>query len=240
MDDSASTQTAGFAPLDPETQPSWLVPNYRSSVSRSPGRAPVPLVQTLSETTGPVYGHGAVGPLDHDLTQNGVTDGAPLGERIIVTGRVLDEDDRPQPNTLIEIWQCNAAGRYIHEADQHDAPIDPNFFGGGRCVTDEQGVYRFITIKPAAYPWGNHRNAWRPAHIHLSLFGPAFVTRLVTQSYFPGDPLLRHDPIFTGTPEPYRDLLVMDYDPDVSEEGFALGYRFDLVLRGRRATPLED
>lgn len=239
MSDTSNRDLPGYAPFDPETQPDWVVPDYHSSLSRSPGRPAIPLIQTLSELTGPVYGHGAVQPLDHDLTRNGVTDGAPLGERIIVTGRVLDEDGRAQPDTLIEIWQCNSAGRYIHAADRHDAPIDPNFFGGGRCVTDERGCYRFITIKPAAYPWGNHPNAWRPAHIHLSLFGPAFVTRLVTQSYFPGDPLLAHDPIYMGTLAPFRDLLVMDYDPEVSEEGFALGYRFDIVLRGRRATPLE-
>ncbi len=227
------------APRDWSAHPAYLAPEYRSSVARSPGKPLVPLAQTISETTGPVYGHDALGPLDNDLTRNGARGGAPLGERIIVTGRVLDEDGRPQPGTLVEIWQCNAAGRYIHSADRHDAPLDPNFFGGGRCVAGADGTYRFTTIKPAAYPWGNHPNAWRPAHIHYSLFGPAFATRLVTQSYFPGDPLLALDPIFTTTPAETRDLLVKRFSPEVTEEGFALGYEFDIVLRGRAATPME-
>ena len=228
----------GYGPRDWQSQPAYVVPAYRSSVARSPGKPLIAIPQGLSEITGPVFGHESVGPLDSDLTRNGCRDGGqPIGERIVVTGRVLDEAGRPQPGTLIEIWQCNAAGRYIHAADQHDAPVDPNFFGGGRCVTDGRGMYRFYTVKPAAYPWGNHPNAWRPAHIHFSLFGPAFVTRLVTQSYFPGDPLLDHDPIFNGTPSGYRDLLVKKFSPDVTEEGFALGYEFDFVLRGPAATP---
>ncbi|MDG2284951.1 MAG: protocatechuate 3,4-dioxygenase subunit beta [Alphaproteobacteria bacterium] len=229
-----------YNPRDWETQPAYLVPEYKSTITRSPGKPLIPLPQSLSEITGPVFGHETLNPLDNDLTRNGAKDGGePLGERIIVTGRVLDENARPQPNTLIEIWQCNAAGRYIHAADLHDAPLDPNFFGGGRCVTDENGVYKFTTVKPAAYPWGNHANAWRPAHIHFSLFGPAFVTRLVTQSYFPGDPLLELDPIFNATPIGHREMLVKKFSLDATEEGFALGYEFDFVLRGRRAAPME-
>lgn len=157
-----------------------------------------------------------------------------------MTGRVLDEDGKPQRNTLLEIWQANAAGRYVHEADQHDAPIDPNFLGSGRCVTDDNGTYRFYTIKPGAYPWPNHANAWRPNHIHFSLFGASIATRLVTQMYFPGDPLLELDPIYQGSPPGYRELMVADFSLDATEEGFALGYQFDLVLRGRNATPMGD
>ena len=143
------------------------------------------------------------------------------------------------PDTLIEIWQANAAGRYVHGADQHDAPLDPNFFGGGRCVTDDEGRYRFITIKPGAYPWRNHHNAWRPNHIHLSLFGPSFVTRLVTQMYFPGDPLLAFDPIYQSTPERARERLISRFSLDFTEPEWALGYEFDIVLRGPRRDPVE-
>jgi protocatechuate 3,4-dioxygenase beta subunit len=228
-----------YAPRDWSTQPRYIDPSYKSTPLRGPTKPLLPLAQSLSELTGPVFGHESVGPLDADLTKNGRKNGEPLGERIVVTGRVLDEDGRPVPNTLVEIWQCNAAGRYVHVVDQHDAPIDPNFFGGGRCVSNGEGRYRFLTVKPAAYPWGNHHNAWRPAHIHLSLFGPSFLTRLVTQMYFPGDPLLALDPIFKATPEDARDLLVADFSIDVTEPGFALGYVFDIVLRGRRATPRE-
>ncbi len=221
------------------TQPPYLHAEYKSTARRGPTRPLVPIVSSLSEVTGPVYGHESVGELDSDLTKNGAKDGEPLGERIIVTGRVLDEDGRPVPNTLIEIWQANAAGRYIHVVDQHDAPIDPNFFGGGRCLTDADGAYRFYTVRPGAYPWGNHFNAWRPNHIHLSLFGPAFATRLVTQMYFPGDPLLDLDPIYQGTPEAARGSLVARFDIETTEPEFALGYVFDIVLRGRGATPME-
>jgi protocatechuate 3,4-dioxygenase beta subunit len=156
-----------------------------------------------------------------------------------VTGRVLDEDGRPIPSTLIEIWQANAAGRYVHKIDQHDAPLDPNFLGAGRCVTDDEGRYRFYTIKPGAYPWGNHTNAWRPNHIHFSLFGPSFVTRLVTQMYFPGDPLLVLDPIYNSAPEGARERMISAFSIDVTEPGFALGYVFDITLRGRHQTPME-
>ena len=229
-----------YNPRDWDNQPAYLAPEYKSTITRSPGKPLIPLPQSLSEITGPVFGRETLNLLDNDLTKNGAKEGGePLGERIIVAGRVLDENERPQPNTLIEIWQCNAAGRYIHAADQHNAPLDPNFFGGGRCVTNENGVYKFVTIKPAAYPWGNHANGWRPAHIHFSLFGPAFVTRLVTQTYFPGDPLLELDPIFNATPESNRQALVKKFSLDATEEGFALGYEFDFVLRGRAATPME-
>jgi protocatechuate 3,4-dioxygenase beta subunit len=215
--------------------------DYKSTVLRSPSKPLVPLAQTLSELTGPVYGHDALGPLDDDLTKNGAVDGEPQGERIIVTGRVMDEDGRPVPNTLVEIWQTNAAGRYIHKVDQHNAPIDPNFFGAGRCMTDAVGRYRFITVRPGAYPWGNHANGWRPPHIHFSLFGPSFLTRLVTQMYFPGDPLLELDPVFLGVPDrSARERLIAEFSLEVTEPEFALGYAFDIVLRGRRATPMVD
>jgi protocatechuate 3,4-dioxygenase, beta subunit len=228
-----------FKPRDWASQPPYIYPSYKSTVLRGPTRPLIPLRHTLSEITGPVYGHESVGPLDADLTKNAARNGAPLGERIIVTGRVLDEDGRPVPRTLIEIWQANAAGRYVHKIDQHDAPLDPNFLGAGRCVTDDEGRYRFYTIKPGAYPWGNHANAWRPNHIHFSLFGPSFATRLVTQMYFPGDPLLALDPIYNSAPEGARERMISAFSIDVTEPGFALGYVFDIVLRGRHQTPPE-
>ena len=222
----------------PKGEVPFLAPDYQSTVLRAPKRPLVPLPQTLSETTGPVYGHDKVGPLDHDLTrQHG---GEPIGERIIVSGRVLDGDGGPVADSLIEVWQPNAAGRYAHDGDQHDAPLDPNFTGAGRIVTDAEGQYHFITVKPGAYPWRNHPNAWRPAHIHFSLFGPAFATRLMTQMYFPNDPLLPLDPIFNAVPdETARDRLVAAFELDLTKPEWALGYRFDIVLRGRDATPME-
>ncbi len=229
-----------YKPRDWRTHPPYLHEPYRSTVLRAPTKALIPLPQTLSEITGPVYGHDSVTELDADLTKNAAKNGEPLGERIIVTGRVQDEDGRPVPDTLVEIWQCNAAGRYIHGADQHDAPLDPNFLGGGRVVTDQDGRYRFITIKPGAYPWPNHPNAWRPNHIHFSLFGPSLATRLVTQMYFPGDPLLPLDPIFNGPPDQAaRERMIAAFSLDVTEPAWALGYVFDIVLRGRMATPME-
>src|SRR5687767_5617461 len=222
---------------EPASQPAYLHPAYGSTIPRSPRSPLIIQPHTLSEITGPAYGHGRIGPLDADLTRQHA--GEPLGERIIVTGRVLDENGRPQPNTLLEIWQANAAGRYIHEVDQHPAPLDPNFTGAGRVITDGEGRYRFTTVKPGAYPWPNHHNAWRPAHIHFSLFGPSFLTRLVTQMYFPGDPLLALDPIYNSTPVGTRELLVSNFSIDVTEAGYALGYVFDIVLRGRNATPME-
>jgi protocatechuate 3,4-dioxygenase beta subunit len=217
----------------------YLSPGYVSTIKRSPSQPLIVLPHTLTELTGPVYGHARLQVTDADLTRQHA--GEPLGERIIVTGRVMDEDGRPVPDTLIEIWQANAAGRYIHIVDQHDAPLDPNFTGAGRVVSDSEGRYTFTSVKPGAYPWGNHHNAWRPAHIHLSLFGPTFLTRLVTQMYFPGDPLLPFDPIFQSTPDPAtRARLVSSFDLEVTRPGWALGYRFDIVLRGRFATPFED
>jgi protocatechuate 3,4-dioxygenase beta subunit len=231
--------TEAITPRDWSSHPPYLWPDYRSTRLRAPTKPLIPLSHTLSEVTGPVYGHEAVGPLDGDLTRNGRRNGEPLGERIVVTGRVLDEAGRPVRNTLVEIWQANAAGRYVHAVDQHDAPLDPNFFGGGRSVTDEEGFYRFTTVRPGAYPWGNHANAWRPSHIHLSLFGASIAARLITQMFFPGDPLLAYDPIFQGTPAAARDRLIARFSLAATEEAFALGYVFDVVLRGPRETPME-
>lgn len=213
-------------------------PGYRATELRHPKQPLVIIPQTLTELTGPAFGHDAVGPLDHDLTRQ--HPGAPAGQRIVVEGRVLDEGGRPVPQTLIEVWQANAAGRYAHKVDQWDAPLDANFTGAGRALTDGEGRYRFVTVRPGAYPWRNHHNAWRPAHIHFSLFGQAFLTRLVTQMYFPGDPLLPLDPIFTAIPEARaRERLVAHFDLSLTEPAVALGYRFDLVLRGRDQTPME-
>jgi protocatechuate 3,4-dioxygenase beta subunit len=221
------------------TQPNYLHPPYKSSIKRAPSKPLVLLPHTLSELTGPVFGEDAVAFEDGDLTAQ--HEGEPLGERIVVTGRVMDEDEHPVAHSLVEIWQCNAAGRYRHKVDNHDAPLDPNFTGCGRALTDSEGRYRFVTIKPGAYPWGNHYNAWRPAHIHFSLFGPAFLTRLVTQMYFTGDPLLPFDPIFNSIPdERGRNQLIASFDWDTTIPAHALGYRFDIVLRGRDATPLES
>ncbi len=235
------SDTDDYKARDWSVHPPYLHADYKSTVLRSPSKPLVPLTQTLSELTGPVYGQDALGPLDDDLTKNGAVDGEPQGERIIVTGRVMDEDGRPVANTLVEIWQTNAAGRYIHKVDQHNAPIDPNFFGAGRCMTDAAGRYRFVTVRPGAYPWGNHANGLRPPHIHFSLFGPSFLTRLVTQMYFPGDPLLELDPVFLGVPDrSARERLIAEFSLEVTEPEFALGYAFDIVLRGRRATPMVD
>jgi protocatechuate 3,4-dioxygenase beta subunit len=217
--------------------PPYLYQDYKATRIRSPSQPLVPLAHTLTEVTGPVYGDRPVGELDSDLTRQ--HDGEPIGERIIVHGRVLDGDGKPVRNTLIEIWQANSAGRYRHIRENHPAPLDPNFDGGGRTLTDEQGRYRFITIKPGAYPWGNHPNAWRAAHIHISLFGPAFVTRLVTQMYFPGDPLFFQDPIFHSVrSERDRDRMICGFDLESTVPEWALAYEFDIVLRGRDATPM--
>lgn len=231
--------TPSIAARDWATQPSYVDSGYRSTTLRGPQQKLLPLAHSLSELAAPVYGHDRIGELDHDLTENARVNGQPLGERIIVAGRVLDEGGRPVRNTLVELWQCNAAGRYVHRADQHDAPLDPNFLGAGRCITDGDGRYRFVTIKPGAYPWRNHPNAWRPNHIHFSLFGEFFASRLVTQMYFPGDPLMALDPILRATPAEARDLLVAKFSLDLTQEGFALGFQFDIVLRGPKATPME-
>jgi protocatechuate 3,4-dioxygenase beta subunit len=219
--------------------PPYDAPEYKSTGLRAPGRPLVTLPETLSELTGPVYGEDDVAEADGDLTRQ--FDGEPLGERIIVTGSVLDGEGRPVRSTLVELWQANAAGRYAHEVDQHPAPLDPNFGGAGRALTDDDGVYRFTTIKPGAYPWKNHPNAWRPAHIHFSVFGRAFTNRLVTQMYFPGDPLFDADPIFNSVRDPQaRERLVSQFDWETTSPEWALGYRFDIVLRGPAATPFEE
>jgi protocatechuate 3,4-dioxygenase beta subunit len=231
----------GVTSLDWKSQPPYLHEDYRSTVKRAPKEPLVPMAQTLSELTGPVYGYDRVNKLDSDLTQNAVKNGEPLGERIIVVGRVLDENNRPVRNTLVEIWQANSAGRYIHQRDQHPAPLDPNFTGAGRCITNENGEYRFVSIRPGAYPWRNHDNAWRPAHIHFSLFGTNFLSRLVTQMYFPGDPLMPLDPIFNGIPdEKARQRLISSYAHDITTPEWALGFRFDIVLSGSKMTPFEN
>jgi protocatechuate 3,4-dioxygenase, beta subunit len=223
---------------EPGDRPALLYPAYGSTVRRAPAKPLIQLPHTMSELTGPLYGHNPIGETDNDLTrQHG---GEPLGERIIVAGRVMDEDGQPIPHTLVELWQCNAAGRYLHNRDDHRAPLDPNFSGAGRTMTDENGDYRFVTIKPGAYPWRNHDNAWRPAHIHFSLFGPCFITRLITQMYFPNAPLMARDPISQSIPdERARQRLVSAFDWKLTEAEWALGYRFNIVLRGREATPFE-
>ena len=224
---------------EPGVHPPPDAPAYRATERRHPRQPLVIIPQTLTERTGPAFGHDAVGPLDHDLTRQHA--GAPLGQRIVVEGRVLGEDGRGVPQALIEVWQANAAGRYAHKVDQWDAPLDANFTGAGRTLTDAEGRYRIVTIRPGAYPWRNHHNAWRPAHIHFSLFGQAFLTRLVTQMYFPGDPLLPLDPIFNSVPDPRaRERLISTFDIGLTEPAFALGYRFDIVLRGEGQTPMES
>jgi protocatechuate 3,4-dioxygenase beta subunit len=215
-----------------------LYPAYRSTTKRAPQKPLVIVPQTLSELTGPAHGHEAVRERDSDLTAQ--HRGEPLGERIIIHGRVLDEDGRGVANTLVELWQANACGRYVHVVDRHAAPLDPNFTGAGRAVTDAQGHYRFVTIKPGAYPWGNHHNAWRPAHIHFSVFGHSFLSRIVTQMYFPNDPLFAFDPIFNSVAdEKARMRMVSSFDLENTRPDWALAYRFDIVLRGRNATPQE-
>jgi protocatechuate 3,4-dioxygenase, beta subunit len=222
-----------------DSEPPYLYPDYRASVRRAPGLELVRLPpEWFHELPGPVFGRVPVHPEDADLTLQ--HEGRPLGERIIVSGRVMDGDGRPVRHTLVEVWQANAAGRYVDPMDDHPAPLDPNFTGAGRCLTDGEGRYRFVTVKPGAYPWRNHDNAWRPAHIHFSLFGPSLESRLVTQMYFPGDPLIPLDPILQSIPDQRgRDLLVAAFDLELTEPEWALGYRWDITLRGRKATPRE-
>jgi protocatechuate 3,4-dioxygenase beta subunit len=223
----------------PEVQVDY--PGYRSTRLRAPKRPLVTLPEELHPPDGPVFGEDAIGELDGDLTRQHA--GEPLGERIVVSGRVLDESGRPIRGALVEVWQANAGGRYRHEVDQHPAPLDPNFSGAGRTLTDDDGNYRFVTIKPGSYPWGNHENAWRPAHIHFSLFGHAFTQRLVTQMYFPGDPLFAYDPIFHSVRDPKsRELLISQFDLSLTTPDWSLGYRWDIVLGrgGNGTTPFEE
>jgi len=223
----------------PGTQPEYHFPPYVSSIARSPRLPLVFLPETLTERTGPKFGQNLIRDRDNDLTAQHAGD--PVGERIYVHGRVLDEDGRPVRGALIEVWQANAAGRYRHKVDGHQAPLDPNFTGAGRALTDESGYYLFKTIKPGPYPWGNHYNAWRPAHIHFSLFGAGILSRLVTQMYFPGDPLQPLDPIFNSIPdEAARMRLVSRLDMNRAEPDYALAYMWDIVLRGRGDTPFEE
>ena len=230
---------AGYRKPDRDTQPNYCFPPYASTVKRSPSQPLVVLPTTLSEVTGPLFGSDVINANDFDLTKQG--SGDPIGERIIVSGRVLDGNARPVANTLVEVWQANSAGRYPHHRDNHNAPVDPNFPGCGRTLTDAQGHYRFVTIRPGEYPWRNHYNAWRPAHIHFSLFGPAFATRLVTQMYFPGDPLLEYDPMYASIPNEHaRQRLISTFDWETTIPEQALGYKFDIVLRGREETPFEN
>jgi protocatechuate 3,4-dioxygenase beta subunit len=241
MDTQLPTKLVLPSYVDPPvgTHPPLASAEYKSTGLRAPSQPLVVLPQRLTEVTGPLFGSERVGPLDHDLTRQ--HDGEPVGQRIIVHGRVLDSDGRPVPNTLVEVWQPNAGGRYRHVNDNWPAPIDPNFTGAGRVFTDAQGHYQFTTIKPGAYPWRNHPNAWRPAHIHFSLFGRAFTQRLITQMYFPGDPLFFQDPVFNSIPDPKaRERLISQYDHEATREEWALGFRFDIVLRGSHSTPFEE
>jgi protocatechuate 3,4-dioxygenase, beta subunit len=221
------------------THPPLLSPDYASTVLRAPKDPLIHVPQTLTEITGPLLGEGRLAELDHDLTRQ--HQGEPVGERMVVTGRVLDGAGRPVRSQLVEIWQANAGGRYIHKRDQHPAAIDPNFTGVGRCLTDDEGRYRFISIKPGAYPWRNHPNAWRAAHIHFSLFGRAFPQRLVTQMYFPGEYLFFQDPIYNAVREERaRQAMISRFDLDETVPEWALAFNWDIVLTGRDATPLDE
>jgi protocatechuate 3,4-dioxygenase, beta subunit len=226
---------------DRNWQPPAYHEAYKSSVSRAPRQALLSLPQSMSELTGPVFGHADVDPIDADLLSNFAKTGGPIGERMILHGRVLDENARPVPNTLVEIWQANAGGRYRHRNDMYLAPIDPNFGGCGRTITDERGCYTFRTVKPGAYPWRNWINSWRPAHIHVSVFGPSFTQRLITQLYFEGDPLIRSCPIISSLSDPKAvEQLTAVLDLNNSEPMDCLAYKFDIVLRGRRSTVFEN
>jgi protocatechuate 3,4-dioxygenase, beta subunit len=234
-------RTGEYRARNREIHPPAYFPDYKTSVARSPRLPLVALQQSLSEITGPVFGPELLGPLDNDLLLNGRVDQDPVGERIIVHGRVLDEDERPVPGALVEVWQANAGGRYRHVNDRYVAALEPNFTGLGRTLSDADGWYRFRTVKPGPYPWRNRLNDWRPAHIHFSIFGHAFVTRLVTQLYFEGDPLLRHCPIYRSIPDAgARDRLVARLDLEETIPLDTIAYRFDIVLRGRRQTPIEN
>jgi protocatechuate 3,4-dioxygenase beta subunit len=226
-----------FDVIEPGVYPELIYPPYKSTVKRGPAQPNLRI-----EARAPVLGNIAASPRlilpnDMDLTAHG--QGEPLGEKIVVTGRVLDEGGKPVRNSLLEVWQCNSAGRYWHKRDQHDAPLDPNFYGWGKMLTDDEGRYRFVTIKPGPYPWGNHDKAWRPAHIHFSMFGNVYAQRLVTQMYFPSDPLFDYDPIFQSIPDlAARQRLIARFSLDETVGDKMLGYEFDIVLRGRDATPM--
>lgn len=222
-----------------DVHPPHLSPGYKSTILRSPTKPLMIVREHLQDLRMPVFGESVLGKFDNDLTQNARVNGEPIGERIKVAGRVMDDAGKPLPNVLVEIWQANSAGRYVHKAEIHDAPLDPNFLGSGRVLTDSEGRYSFYTIKPGAYPWGNHYNAWRPNHIHFSVLGHQFDQRLVTQMYFPGDPLFAFDPIFQSTPAHARDLLIAQFSMDWTEPEFALAYEFNMVLNGRYKTPFE-
>ena len=224
---------------DSDTHPPMDYPGYKSTALRHPKHGLIPIAQRLTEVTAPVFGDEFVKPDDNDLTKG--HEGEPIGQRIIVHGHVKEDDGRPVPNTLVEIWQANAGGRYRHQVDNWPSPLDPNFSGGGRTLTDSNGYFRFLTIKPGAYPWRNHPNAWRPAHIHFSLFGRAFTQRLVTQMYFPDDPLFFQDPMYNSVrDERAAKRMVSAFDYDATEDHWALAYRWDIVLRGEEATPTEE
>lgn len=230
-----------YGPRAYPDHPPFSYPDYKSTVKRAPTQDLLRIVETLSESTGPGPIWSEIAEEDADLTTNAGRGGEAIGERIIVTGRVLDENGDPVPNTILEIWQANASGRYVHWRETaFPAPLDPNFIGVGQCLTNSDGVYRFQTIKPGAYPWGNHPNAWRPAHIHFSLLGPSIGTRLVTQMYFHGDPLLPLDPIYNSAPAHSRERMIATYDHDVTVENWALGWRWDIVIRGEESMVGEE
>lgn len=218
-------QTTNF-----DVHPPHLYPAYKSTILRSPTKPLMLVGEYMRDLSLPVFGESVIGQYDNDLTRNARVNGEPIGERIKVAGRVMDDRGRGLPNVLVEIWQANAAGRYIHREEIHDAPLDPNFLGGGRLLTDSEGRYSFHTIKPGAYPWGNHYNAWRPNHIHFSVLGHQIEHRLVTQMYFPGDPLFAFDPIFQSTPVHARELMIARFSMDWTEPEFALAYEFNIVL----------
>ena len=232
---------AEYYQRDRTRQPPALTPDYKTSVARSPRYSMISLQQSVSEITGPVFGHNDIDPIDNDLIKNYAKDQDPIGERIIVHGRVLDENARPVPNTLVEIWQANASGRYRHKKDSYLGALDPNFGGCGRTITDENGYYFFRTIKPGAYPWRNWVNNWRPAHIHVSVFGSSFSQRLITQLYFEGDPLIPLCPIVATIPDPDAiEQLIARLDMNSSVPLDCIAYKFDIVLRGRRSTLFEN
>ncbi|HEY4072132.1 MAG TPA: protocatechuate 3,4-dioxygenase subunit beta [Herbaspirillum sp.] len=227
-----------FDPVADGIFPELIHPAYKSTVKRGPTQTPLRIRAELPVTSNLVATPSLILPHDMDMTAQG--QGEPLGEKIVVTGRVLDEDGKPVRDSLLEVWQCNSAGRYWHKKDQHDAPLDPNFYGLGKMLTDGDGRYRFVTIKPGPYPWGNHAKAWRPAHIHFSMFGNVYAQRIVTQMYFPSDPLFDYDPIFQSVPDlAARDRLIARYSLEETVDDKMLGYEFDIVLRGRLATPMD-